>query len=152
MKKREILQKYYDLACHNLLCYSTTYGMDTPKPGFEKEWEESNKEVALLKEMLDELPELWKSGPHHIKFRGSISGSAVKLNQLTGKHFYQYISVQDRDGNERLFEVNYDEGNQLFERYDSERHERYANGKSDVVIFTISHGLQIVTQWEWAEK
>lgn len=55
MTKQELLKKYYDEACHNLLCYSTNYLMDKPRKGYEKEWKETKVEVELLEEMMKQL-------------------------------------------------------------------------------------------------
>jgi hypothetical protein len=55
MTKRQLFEKYYQMACHNLLCYSQNYLMTIPKPGYEKEWEEAKQECDLLESMLAEL-------------------------------------------------------------------------------------------------
>jgi len=54
MDKKELLQKYYDLACHNLLCYSKNWAMTEPKEGYEVEWKQAKEECALLEEMIKE--------------------------------------------------------------------------------------------------
>lgn len=59
MTKQELLKKYYDEACHNLLCYSTNYLMDKPRKGYEKEWKETKVEVELLEEMMKEK-QVWR--------------------------------------------------------------------------------------------
>jgi hypothetical protein len=52
MTRIELLKKYYDMACHNLLCYSRNYAMTVPKEGFEVEWKQVNEECELLQEMI----------------------------------------------------------------------------------------------------
>lgn len=52
MTEKELLKKYYDIASHNLLCYSANYFMDTPKNGFEKDWKEAKAECELLESMI----------------------------------------------------------------------------------------------------
>jgi len=54
-QKRDLLQKYYEMACHNLLCYSDSYLADKPIIGHENEWEEIKVECELLKEMIEEM-------------------------------------------------------------------------------------------------
>ncbi|GAB6170757.1 hypothetical protein JCM15765_02350 [Paradesulfitobacterium aromaticivorans] len=54
MTKLEVLQKYYDWACHNFLCYSKNYLLTEPKKGFETEWKQANEECELLKQMIDD--------------------------------------------------------------------------------------------------
>lgn len=56
MTKRELLEKYYGMACHNLLCYSANYGMTKPRAGYEEEFKKAEEECELLKEMISELP------------------------------------------------------------------------------------------------
>lgn len=55
MKKKQILQNCYDMACHNLFCYSKNYLMDTPKEGYEKDWAQAQEECELLQEMIKEM-------------------------------------------------------------------------------------------------
>jgi len=54
-QKRALLQKHYEMACHNLLCYSRSYLMEQAKEGFEAEWKEAQAECELLQEMMVEL-------------------------------------------------------------------------------------------------
>lgn len=54
MTKKELLNKYRDMACHNLLCYSNNYLMTEPKAGYEKEWQEAKEEVKILEEIISE--------------------------------------------------------------------------------------------------
>ncbi|MTI84348.1 MAG: hypothetical protein FH756_10685 [Firmicutes bacterium] len=53
-QKRELLQKYYEMACHNLLCCSKNYAMDQAKEGFEGEWKQYQVECEILQEMMAE--------------------------------------------------------------------------------------------------
>lgn len=48
----EFLKMYYEMACHNLMCYSKTLAMDTPKAGLEKQWEECSREILWLEQMM----------------------------------------------------------------------------------------------------
>ena len=57
IQKEELLKKYYDMACHNLLCYSKNYGMSEAKEGYEAEWSQAEAECNLLQEMMAELDE-----------------------------------------------------------------------------------------------
>ena len=57
MTRVEILNKYKDMACHNLFCYSANYLMSKPKEGYEKEWNEANEEIRLLEELIAEQTE-----------------------------------------------------------------------------------------------
>lgn len=50
----ELLSKYYEMACHNLLCYSNSYAMEQAKEGFEEEWRQAKAECELLQEMIKE--------------------------------------------------------------------------------------------------
>ncbi|ACV64875.1 hypothetical protein Dtox_4208 [Desulfofarcimen acetoxidans DSM 771] len=56
VQKIGLLQKYYEMACHNLLCYSKNYAMNQPKEKYESEWKEAQAECELLQEMINELP------------------------------------------------------------------------------------------------
>lgn len=55
MEKMDLLKKYLDMACHNLLCYSKNYAMSEPKEQFVQEWNEAQEEIELLKEMVKEI-------------------------------------------------------------------------------------------------
>jgi len=52
MSKEELLRKYIDQASHNLFCYSADYAMTRPKPGYEKDFAEAERELEMLEEML----------------------------------------------------------------------------------------------------
>jgi hypothetical protein len=54
MDKKELLQKYRDQACYNLMCYSKTLLMNKPKEGYETEWQQAIEEIKLLEEMIKE--------------------------------------------------------------------------------------------------
>ena len=53
--RKDILKEAYQMACHNLFCYSKNYGMTIPKDGCEKEFEKHKSEVEVLQEWLKEL-------------------------------------------------------------------------------------------------
>ncbi len=55
MTRTDVLCKALQMADHNLLCYSRTYGMNSPKEGMEAKWEEAREESQILKEMLVEF-------------------------------------------------------------------------------------------------
>ena len=63
MTKIELLEKYHDMACHNLFCYSRNYAMTEPKEGYEAEWKQAGEEVKLLEEMIKQLDEKKKAAP-----------------------------------------------------------------------------------------
>lgn len=65
--KLAMLKDYYDLECHNLLCYSATYGMNTPKAGWEQNWQEAKAKVEMLKALIKEEGE---PAPQFPPFRG----------------------------------------------------------------------------------
>jgi len=58
-QKRALLQKYYEMAQHNLSCYSENYAMNKAKEGLEGEWKETKAECELLKEMMGEEANRW---------------------------------------------------------------------------------------------
>lgn len=49
MNGQKTFKEKWEMANHNLLCYSATYWMNSPKPGFEKEWKNAYEEVGALK-------------------------------------------------------------------------------------------------------
>lgn len=57
MEKKEVLQKAYDRASHNLFCYSSNLLMTKAKQGYEKEWREALEECEILESMLKENKE-----------------------------------------------------------------------------------------------
>lgn len=54
MNRQELLQEFYDLTEHNLLCYSKNYLMTIPKVGYEKNWEDEKEKLEIIKEMIEE--------------------------------------------------------------------------------------------------
>lgn len=52
MEKLDVLNKYYDRACHNLFCYSRNYLMTEAKQGYENEWREALEECEILQSMI----------------------------------------------------------------------------------------------------
>lgn len=54
-KLESIIREKHEMACHNLLCYSATYGMDTPKAGLEVEFKAASQEVQEVEEVMDQL-------------------------------------------------------------------------------------------------
>lgn len=48
MTKSDLLEKYIDMATHNIFCYSQNHDMSKPKEGFEKQWQEAKDELDML--------------------------------------------------------------------------------------------------------
>jgi hypothetical protein len=66
MKKLECLElecikKDYDMACHNLMCYSKNLLMEEPKKGFETDF----KLAKLRVEMIENTMKKYKEGDKH---------------------------------------------------------------------------------------
>lgn len=103
MGKRELLLKYYDQACHNLLCYSRRYLMDEPKEGYETEWQQANEECRLLDEMIKEAAldgkQDLKSGYISRDVFESILNNALEKFQKSSEQFQRDLS----DGKITLF-------------------------------------------------
>ena len=55
MTRLDILKREYQMACHNLYCYSANFLMTKPRDGMEKEWAEFNEEVEILTVWMKEL-------------------------------------------------------------------------------------------------
>lgn len=55
MTRKQILEKRLEMATHNLLCSSSNYAMDEPKPGSEDAFKEALEEVELLRVWLREF-------------------------------------------------------------------------------------------------
>ena len=54
MTKKELLLKYKDQACNNLLAYSETFLMNSAREGFEKEFNDTQEEIELLDEIIED--------------------------------------------------------------------------------------------------
>lgn len=54
MNRLELLQEMYNMATHNLLCYSENHLMTKPKVEFAKEWKKEEEKVNLLEKMMEE--------------------------------------------------------------------------------------------------
>ncbi len=54
-QKQGLLQKYYEMARHNLTCYSENCAMNKAKKGFDMEWKQAQIECELLQEMIAEM-------------------------------------------------------------------------------------------------
>lgn len=48
----QYLSERKDMAWHNRFCYSKTYGMDTPKDGYEKEFAEAVRDCEIVDELI----------------------------------------------------------------------------------------------------
>lgn len=147
MTKRELLQSKYEMACHNLLCYSANYGMTEPRAGFEKEWEKAVKECELLKIMLNEYPKENKE----LQFIGTVSSTNISFNKINQEQYIESLVISDRDYNNRMFSIDYKPGKELLTTYDTERHKRYDLNKNTEILFTINNFDQCITKWEWLE-
>lgn len=49
----EYLNECKQMADHNRFCYSATYGMDTPKPGYETEFQEAVRDGEIVDELIN---------------------------------------------------------------------------------------------------
>ena len=54
MSRIDILKKLYDQAMNYVFAYSSNYLMNSPRKGYEKEWQEANEIVDKLDDMLKE--------------------------------------------------------------------------------------------------
>lgn len=148
MTRLDIIKKQYDMACHNLLVYSSNYLMDSPKTGFELEWKQAKAECELLEEWLEELPGSFKT----IKFVGTINSYSRKLN-LDKVPYFDLITIEGRDEIVRLFQMTPEAGSDILNgAYDVERHRRYDKGLSTDIIFTVTNFSQRIVSWEWKEN
>ena len=55
--RRKVLQERVVMQEHNLLCYSRTFGMDTPKLSMESEWDDAREKLQLFTQILREQPD-----------------------------------------------------------------------------------------------
>lgn len=54
----EFLNKIEEMVTHNAMCYSKDF-MGTPKEGYEKEFEEAYKEMALIAKLKEIVKEYY---------------------------------------------------------------------------------------------
>ena len=54
-ERLEVLHKRLDQVNHNLMCYSATLLMNSPKEGYEEQWAITDKEQKIIAGWLDEL-------------------------------------------------------------------------------------------------
>ena len=54
----EFLNKIEEMVTHNAMCYSKDF-MGTPKEGYEKEFEEAHKEMALIAKLKEIVKEYY---------------------------------------------------------------------------------------------
>lgn len=148
LTKRDLLQKHYDMAYHNLMCYSKNLAMDTAKEGFEEEWQNALNERDLLKEMINELPLLYTNNQEFIVC-GTVSSWSSVPSKANNENYMESLIISDREGNGRLFTIDYEVGKELMEVYDTERHNRYEKGLDADIVFTVSNFSQRVERWEW---
>lgn len=57
----EFLNKIEDMVTHNAMCYSKDF-METPKEGYEKEFTEAYKEMALIAKLKEIVKEYYTKG------------------------------------------------------------------------------------------
>ena len=56
--RRKYLEEALQMAEHNLFCYSKGISIKDPKFGFNYEWGDAKEKVRLVKQMLNELPDV----------------------------------------------------------------------------------------------
>lgn len=76
----EYLNECKDMACHNLLCYSKTYGMDTPKEGYEEHFAEAQRDLEIVN-LLMSREEKFKSVLQSVRENLQLSFSQEELEQ-----------------------------------------------------------------------
>lgn len=54
MNRLQLFQEMYEMASHNLLCYSQNYLMTKPKLEYVEEWKNEKEKIDLLSEMIKE--------------------------------------------------------------------------------------------------
>ena len=132
MNRYDILKKAQDMAAHNLLCYSKTYGMDTPKDGQEAEWQSAKEELEIIDGMIAELPHR-VNGEEMRVYKGVVSSHSV-MPTFDGGSYVDTVelSIDCGDDYNVLLRIDRETGEEWFinGRYDTERHARYAEGKS----------------------
>ena len=57
----EFLNKIEEMVTHNAMCYSKDF-METAKEGYEKEFEEAYKEMALIAKLKEIVKEYYMKG------------------------------------------------------------------------------------------
>ena len=57
----EFLNKIEEMVAHNAMCYSKDF-MGTPKEGYEKEFAEAHKEMALIAKLKEIVKEYYMKG------------------------------------------------------------------------------------------
>ena len=62
MQIHELFKYYLDMENNNLLCYSTNCLMDTPKKGYEREYEQVLERIELLTGLADREVKIEKYG------------------------------------------------------------------------------------------
>jgi hypothetical protein len=50
---KEELKAKWDMACHNVHCYSNNWLMSVAKPGYEKEWQDAKDAARKVKEEIE---------------------------------------------------------------------------------------------------
>ena len=55
MNKMDLLKEVEEMLYHNLLCYSKNYLRNEPKKEYVKEWEKTNEQIGLVKEIMKDI-------------------------------------------------------------------------------------------------
>ncbi len=53
----DLLSDYYDREMNNVFCYSANYLMNTPKRGYETEWNRATRNAEILEYLLRQYPD-----------------------------------------------------------------------------------------------
>ena len=48
----DILKDYYEREMNNVFCYSANYLMNSPKKGYEQEWNDARERAEILRQEL----------------------------------------------------------------------------------------------------
>lgn len=132
MKKRrmkkltrlQLFQEMYNMATHNLLCYSKNYLMTEPKEQYIKQWEVENEKVNLLKEIIKEEEQ-----------KESVEKVSFTLEQILKVYTNTQYYVRNGKGELLIGTFDFKEAKKYAEKYKKEYLQDFLNTNLGVNVY-----------------
>ena len=96
--RKRFLKEDLDMQKHNLMSYSADVYMTKPKLGYEKEWDETLRKIALISQLLDETPDSKGFCTFVGKVKEKIQtkkGICIKFEVIPSMVYYFLVSCLD---------------------------------------------------------
>lgn len=143
--RRKYLQEQIQQEDHNLLCYSKNLLMTEPKVGYNNEWGNSKERVALVQQMLNEIPDSYGISTY-------VGRIFSWFKTEDGKYLVKFevsspIKSLKPDSVYRIFFITEELYNKWFPIYESEFQKRLKEEKPDILKAKVKQTTIFEMSW-----